>query len=136
MITKTDLQSYYWLTRNVKKLEDKLLELETEATRITTRITHQPKSKNGTDKIGGIVAEIIDVQNKINSKLQNAYIIMSKIEQAASRLPEREAYLIRRRYIDCLTWEQIAVDMHYSWQHVHKIHAKALKLLASTCDRD
>ena len=136
MITKGDLQSYYWTRQNVQKLEDKLLELETEATRITTRMSHTPKGSGNNDKISGIVAEIVDVQDKINSKLKQSYIIMAQIEQAASRLPEREAYLIRRRYIDCLTWEQIAVDMHYSWQHVHKIHAKALKLLASTCDRD
>jgi RNA polymerase sigma factor (sigma-70 family) len=129
MITKGDLQSYYWLKRNVQQLEDRLQELEAAATRITTRMSHTPKGSGNTDKIGGIVAEIVDVQDKINSKLQNAYNIMAKIEQAAARLPEREAYLIRARYIECKTWEQIAVDMHYSWRQVHNIHARALKTL-------
>ena len=55
----------------------------------------------------GIVAEI-SVQEKINSKLQRSYRIMAEIEHATVELPEREAYLIRARYIDCKSWEQIA----------------------------
>lgn len=130
-MTKQELQSYFWLQRNIQKLEDKLLELETEATRQTTRITKAPKgNKCSTDKLSDIVAEIVAVQDKINDKVQRSYRIMAAIEKAIEGLPEREAYLIRARYIDCKSWEQIAVDMNYCWQHVHKIHSKALKLLA------
>ena len=130
-MTKQELQSYYWLRKNIEKLEHKLLELESEATRVTTRITHDPRGGSGnSDKLGGIVAEIISVQEKINSKLQRSYRIMAEIEHATVELPEREAYLIRARYIDCKSWEQIAVDMSYCWQHVHKIHSRALKALA------
>lgn len=130
-MTKQELQSYYWLRRNIQKLENKLLELETEATRQTTQITQMPKgNRTSTDKLSGIVAEIVAVQDKINDKVQRSYRIMVAIEKAIEGLPEREAYLIRARYIDCKSWEQIAVDMNYCWQHVHKIHSKALKLLA------
>ena len=37
-----------------------------------------------------------------------------------------------RRYLVGQTWERIAVEMHYSWQHVHKLHSRALGEL---CDR-
>ena len=130
-MTKQELQSYYWLRKNIEKLEHKLYELEAEATRVTTRIAHDPRGGSGnSDKLGGIVAEIISVQEKINSKLQRSYITMSGIEQATVELPEREAYLIRARYIDCKSWEQIAVDMHYSWRQIHYIHSEALRILA------
>ena len=130
-MTKQELQSYYWLRKNIEKLEHKLLELESEATRVTTRITQEPKGGSGnSDKLGGIVAEILTVQEKINNKLRRSYITMSEIEHATVELPEREAYLIRARYIDCKSWEQIAVDMHYSWRQIHYIHSEALRILA------
>ena len=129
-MTKQELQSYYWLRKNIEKLEHKLLELESEATRVTTRITQEPKGGSGnSDKLGGIVAEIIAVQEKINSKLQRSYVTMSGIEQATVELPEREAYLIRARYIDCKSWEQIAVDMNYCWKQTHRIHSMALDMM-------
>ncbi len=129
-MTKHELQSYYWLRKNIEKLEDRLLELESEATRVTTRITDDPHcGSSNSDKIGRIVAEIMAVQDKINDKLQGSYKMMLEIEHAAVDLPEREAYLIRARYIDCKSWEQIAVDMNYCWQHVHRIHSQALKAL-------
>lgn len=129
-MTKHELQSYYWLRKNIEKLEDRLLELESEATRVTTRITKDPHCGSGnSDKIGGIVAEIINVQENINDKLKRMYGVMAEIERATVDLPEREAYLIRARYIDCKSWEQIAVDMNYCWQHVHRIHSQALKAL-------
>ena len=129
-VTKQDLQSYYWLKKNIDQLEDKLFELESEATRVTTRITQDPKGSQSTDKLSGIVANIIEVQDKINNKVKLSYKIMAEIEEAAQQLPEREAYLIRARYIDCKSWEQIAVDMSYCWKQIHRIHSMALKMMA------
>lgn len=35
--------------------------------------------------------------------------------------------LLEKRYLCFITWEQIAVDMNYSMQHVHRMHSAALK---------
>lgn len=130
-MTKKELQEYYWVRKNIKQLEEKLLELETEVTRQTTRLSDEPKSANNTqDKLASIVTEIVSVQEEINKKLKRAYAIAAKIENAIAELPEREQYLIRARYIELKSWEQIAVDMKYSWRQVHRIHANALRLLA------
>ena len=129
-MTKKQLQEFYWMKRNIQKLEDKLLELETEATRQTTRLSNEPKGSHlSSDKITSIVIKIVEVQEEINNKLKQAYALVAKIEVAIAILPEREQYLVRSRYLECKSWEQIAVDMNYSWQWVHKIHSKALKLL-------
>ena len=50
--------------------------------------------------------------------------IMDRIE----RLPnEDEKDVLAFRYIKLMKWEDIAVKMGFSWQHIHKIHANALK---------
>ena len=35
--------------------------------------------------------------------------------------------LLEKRYLCFITWEQIAVDLNYSIQHIHRMHSAALK---------
>ena len=51
-MTKQQLQEYYWLKKNIKKLEEKLLELETEAKRVTTVYTKQNPAAKAHRKTG------------------------------------------------------------------------------------
>lgn len=126
------MQAYYWTRRNIDRLEEKLLELEAEATRQTAQLTRERKAKHhGHDRLAELVAEIADTREEINYQLQKAYGLVAKIEKAIEKLPEREKYLIRARYIDCKSWEQIAVDMCYSWRQIHYIHSESLKILSS-----
>lgn len=130
-MTKQDLQQLYWTKKNIEALEDKLKELRTEATKITTHLSNQPKATTEGDKLSTIVAKIIDIQKTINLELQLYYHSMEQIEKAIRSLPEREAYLIRLRYINCKNWESICVEMNYSWRQIHYIHSDALKLLSA-----
>lgn len=42
---------------------------------------------------------------------------------------EQEKNLLTYRYLRGMKWEEVAVKMKYSWQHIHKIHSRALKNL-------
>lgn len=129
-MTKKDLQALYWTKRNIQQLENRLLELETEVTTITTQLTHEPKGpRKLEDRQSELVIKIIEIQEEIHRQLQRAYDYMAKIEKAIEALPAREAYLIRLRYLELKSWEEIAVEMKYSWRQVHRIHSDALKLL-------
>ena len=55
-------------------------------------------------------------------------------KQSVNGLCEREAYLIRLRYLELKRWEEICVEMNYSWKHIHRIHSDALMLLAKKDD--
>ncbi len=132
-MTKHELQQYRWAQKNIDRLEERLLELETEATRITTRLTKDPKGGGSVDKISALVAQVMDTRDKINARLHDAYNMQVRIEVAIGALPEREKYLIRARYLEGKSWEQIAVDMSYSWQWVHRIHSRALKMISRKC---
>lgn len=130
-MTKKDLQQLYWIKRNIQQLENKLLELETSATRITTQLTKEPRGTSGPeDKLSEIVCKIVEVQEQINEELKKSYDYMAKIEKAIEALPPREAHLIRLRYLELKSWERICVEMNYSWRQIHRIHSDALKLLA------
>lgn len=50
--------------------------------------------------------------------------ITNRIEQLSD---EDEKDVLMYRYIKLMKWEDICVKIGHSWQHTHRIHAKALK---------
>lgn len=51
-----------------------------------------------------------------------------EIEQSIRSLEdEDEQEVLRLRYIQGLKWEEVSVEIGHSWQHIHRIHARALK---------
>lgn len=132
-LTKQELQEYFWTQKNIEKLEARIEELMAVATKQTSQIKSDVEAIHGTgynDRQGDVLAEIADLRAELETELQKALLGQLEIEQAIKALPEREKYLIRARYIERKTWEHICVDMQYSWKQVHRIHAKALQLLA------
>lgn len=59
-------------------------------------------------------AELLDVQREI--------------EQVIRRVPDaRHRQILRARYIEEKTWEQIACEMNYCYMQVCRLHGKALE---------
>jgi len=40
---------------------------------------------------------------------------------------DTEQDVLRLKYIHGMTWENISTEMNYTFQHLHKIHARALR---------
>ncbi|MBD5473656.1 MAG: DUF1492 domain-containing protein [Lachnospiraceae bacterium] len=57
-------------------------------------------------------------------RIQKCKEITDRIEQLSD---EDEKDVLMYRYIKLMKWEDICVKIGHSWQHTHRIHAKALK---------
>lgn len=57
-------------------------------------------------------------------RIQKCKEITDRIERLSN---EDEKDVLMYRYIKLMKWEDICVKMRHSWQHIHRIHAKALK---------
>lgn len=128
-MTKGKLKEYYWLQRNLQKLEEKLLVLETKATKTTNSLSNGPRGTNSHNSMSDIIVKIVELKEKINKKIEKAYGLITDIENAIEKLPEREKYLMRARYIECKSWEEICVDMNYNWAQIHRLHSNSLKMI-------
>lgn len=133
MDIKRKLQNYIWIKENIQSLEDRLLEIDTQLTKITANLSDDPvQTTKDPDKWTNLINERIEVEEMINRELCRCLKEIQYIENLISNLPEREKLLMRLRYIDNLKWEEIALKMNYTWQHMHRIHAKALNKIK--CD--
>jgi DNA-directed RNA polymerase specialized sigma24 family protein len=116
--------------KNIKEMQFELVSLRERAENITQILGDGIRSSKEQDKMSANIAKIVDLQNDIASKIALACSKVETIESAIKLLPEKEQYLIRLKYVRCLTWEQICFEMNYSWRNVHRIHNDALKLLS------
>ena len=125
MTAKEYLSQYRWLNESINsKLE--------QAQRIRELASAVSSSCGGgsggtSDKVGNAVAKLVDLENDINADIDKLVDLRREIEAAiASVEDEKLQTLLRLRYISCLTWEQIAVKMSYSYKQVCRLHGKAL----------
>lgn len=80
------------------------------------------------DDLSGYAAMLEqEEQQYINARYQRILLckdIMDKIENLSS---EDEKDVLTSRYIKLMKWEDICVNMGYSWMWIHKLHGKALE---------
>ena len=72
------------------------------------------------------VCKIIDLQQEINEDIDRLVDLKREIVAVIKAVENTEyQILLEKRYLSFQTWEQIAVDMGYSIQHIYRIREKA-----------
>ena len=87
------------------------------------------------DRVGNIVAKICDAEREINAMIDRLIDLKAEIEHTIAAVPDETLrHLLELRYINGKTFEQIAVDMHYSWRHIIRIHGDALSAVRNVIE--
>ena len=90
------------------------------------------QSSGFSDRTGEIAAKIVDLETKINREISCYIDVKSEIREQIERVDSAELRLIlQKRYLNLDKWEQIALDMNYCYQWVHKLHSRALLAIES-----
>jgi DNA-directed RNA polymerase specialized sigma subunit len=114
------------------KLEE-LHSLKAMAEKVTT--TYQSDMVDGSrdvHKREGIICKIIDLQNEINSDIDQLVDLKISIRQIIESLPDMEGRtVLNLRYVRLLKWQEVADTMGYSLRRVHNFHDRAIQYLES-----
>ena len=126
---KAILLEYQAIERRINRLLDEKRGWMEKATAVNPVLSDMPKG-GGADKIQNAVCRIADIEADINREIDRQIDLRERIETAICAIPDgRLRDLMRYRYIDGLTWEQIAVEMHYSYVHICRMHGQALAVI-------
>ena len=128
---KHKLHSYRDLLAEYEQIKNELAKVEAfmEAPR-TSNLDGMPRSPGGGDPILGVVSHHIALQELYKTQLHRLAAAQAEIEKLIEGLEPGERRLMRCRYIDGMTWEEVCVRINYSWRQTHKIHARILDKLA------
>lgn len=71
---------------------------------------------------------LIELESLVDAKIDEQLDLKAEILKTIMRLDDRRQRLcLMEYYIEMKTFEQVAVDMNYSWRQIMNIHGHALK---------
>lgn len=124
---KSILCEYQAIERRILRLMEEKARWMAKATAVTPAYSDMPKGA-GRDKIQNAVERIWAIEKRLDQEIDMQADLRGRIEVAVCRIQDGKLRdLMRYRYIDGLTWEQIAVTMNFSYQWVCKLHGDALE---------
>jgi DNA-directed RNA polymerase specialized sigma subunit len=126
---KAWLRRYTTLDRQINAKLEELSMWRARATKITPTYSGMPKG-GGDDRIQSAVENICRIEDEINADIDRLIEIRSEIRSAIEAVEdERLREILALRYIKGLRWEQIAVELHYSYRNICYLHGRALSLV-------
>jgi RinA family phage transcriptional activator len=127
---KHRLHSYRDLLAEYAQIKEELAKVEAfmEAPR-GANLDGMPRGGSGGDPIVTVVAHHIALQERYKLQLVKLAAAQAAIEDLIDSLEPGERKLMRCRYIDGMTWEEVCVAIGYSWRQTHNIHSRILDKL-------
>ena len=111
-MTNKELSQLYYLNKEIKQLESKLMELETTAYKATPNLTGMPGSGKCSDKVGRYAAEIADLKALINLNIEKCWHEKRRLERYIQSIDDsliRQIFFLR--YIELKKWEDVAASL-------------------------
>lgn len=131
-MTKDDLKNYEFLRREVIRLRERLEEIDSRISSpkipVINGMPHAPL-QSSTSAQEDMLIKAMELRELYYTKLQEMQKRLYEVEMAISDLEPISRVLLRYRYLDGKTWEEICEKLDYSWAQVHRLHTKALEQL-------
>lgn len=133
MTAKEYLGQAYRLDQRINSKLEQVLSLRDLTTKATATLSDMPGGGNrNVYKMQDIIGKIVDLENEINTDIDQLVDLKRDIV-AIIKAVENPEYqtILELRYLCFKTWEQIAVEMKYSIQHIYRLHDQALRMIVT-----
>ena len=132
-MTKERLRKYRAIKLERDHIRAKIEEIETLLYSLRSpQMSGMPRGGNETrdDRRDALIERKTELRALYAQKEEALDMEILAIEAAISALSNPiERTLMRLYYIDGLTWEEVAVRIHYGWTKTHELHGSALRQL-------
>ena len=124
------LKRYKQIDKEITQLLREKSEIFSLGTKITPTYSDMPKGTSESDKVQSTVEKLEEYERKIDIKVDDWCEAKLDIEKAIHTVEsDKLRLLLRYRYINGWTFEQIAVQMDHDYRWVRRLHRKAVNLI-------
>jgi DNA-directed RNA polymerase specialized sigma subunit len=128
-VTKEELKQYRSLGKEIDLLEEEIQRIRASLFS-APKLDGMPKSNYAADRTAETIAKVVDLETKLRDKIDSYISLRTQIEITIESLSSNERLLMRCRYIEGMSFEEIAVAMHYTFRHVTRMHGWALQKMS------
>jgi len=126
---KAILMRYIGTERRIARLLDEKKRWEEKAEAISPVYSDMPKA-GGCDKIQNAVCQIVDLEQDLNREIDAQVDLRRRIEAAVNQLEDEKLRdIVRYKYIDGMTWEQVSESIGLDERWVRRLHTRAIRKL-------
>lgn len=124
------LRRYQESLRWEREMAAELEQLHARACKVTPALTGMPGGPSDGQSLPRAVERIIQAQQKLEAQINVCGAIRREVVAALEQVTNaRDHEILRRRYLLNQKWEQIAVEMYYSYKQVRRRHRACVESL-------
>ena len=128
--TERYLSRAYYMDTLIKANILELTQLRAIAESVTSALSADGRvqTKRHKDRIGGIIAKLIDLERRIEADVDQYLVIKADIRARINRVEDpRLKVILLRRYVIFDKWYEIADGLGIDERYLYKLHKKAVK---------
>ena len=124
---KQYLRRYQAAKRRAKMIQEEIEELRSSKTSPVGLGDGMPRG-SGTSDLSGYAARLDELMRELEAEREMQMVTYREIWNQVKKIPNAtEQEVLTRRYLIGQSWEKIAVEMHYSYRQIIRIHGAALQ---------
>jgi predicted transcriptional regulator len=138
MKAKEFMSQALYIDQRINSKIEQVLSLRELAEKATATLTDVKISgTKNPHRMEDAIVKMMDLESEINADVDRLVELKREIMAVVNRV-ENSAYqtLLSLRYLCFKTWEQMAEEMNYSVQHLHRIHGTALEAVETILRHD
>lgn len=128
MKPKQYLRQIRWLNNTVIAQLEQLETLRAMTTNITVKLNaDRIQETKAHDKMEKLICKIVDFEKEITDDINKLIDLKREVIRKIDAVQDEDyRLLLTLRYLCFKTWEQIAVEMNFTFQWIHILHQRAL----------
>ena len=125
---KRILQQYAFLLAHIKNLEMEIDMLRQSQMSASVNMGDgMPRSLGGPSDLSDYAVKLESLLGHLEKTKERCITTKLMIETAITELPDiRERNLLWLRYVRCMSWDEVALELKYEIRQVFRIHGQAL----------
>ncbi len=130
-MTKDELKNIPYLDGLINSKIRQLDQLKRYRGRLPTYRGQEPVQSGIGDSTAGIALKIVQLDEEIAQDIERLVDLKAEARVLFRQLDDDLKYksVMELRYLECMTWREVAQSLHFSYKHVFKLHSEALRRL-------
>ena len=120
----------------IKVLLEEIEQLRTDAESVSINLDGMPRN-NGQSSFEKLAIQLAEAETQLTDEMSGLWSETMKAHRLIGQVSNSQRQqILTKRYLKNQRWEEIAYEMHFSWQHCFRVHGLALAELDKILERE
>ena len=136
MTAREYLQTVRDRRERIKVLLEEIEQLRTDAESVSINLDGMPRN-NGQSSFEKLAIQLAEAETQLTDEMSGLWSETMKAHRLIGQVSNSQRQqILTKRYLKNQRWEEIAYEMHFSWQHCFRVHGLALAELDKILERE